>query len=161
MATASALRLNSEQLHHQLRSCQLTQESYQKALDPWGVQVPRPITHEDPTEYSRRLLPLLVEHLPDDHKWRSFRPQKVDDDILARIEPQILQAVADSAFDPRTIPPGEMRKRVTTTANGQQQVEWIGPTSFVLDFVAPNRRVVSWHDTTGVRTPGGRYIPVR
>jgi hypothetical protein len=27
--------------------------------------------------------------------------------------------------------------------------------------VAPNRRVVSWHDTTGVRTPGGRYIPVR
>jgi hypothetical protein len=68
----------------------------------------------------------------------------VDDDILDRIEPQVLRGVADSAFYTRAVPEGEMQRRVRYDSNGQKIIEWIGPTSFVKEMGLPGRRVRSF-----------------
>ena len=140
-------------------SARVYQQRYDDALQPWDLRAPAPVVGEDIAEYRAKLAILAKHQLPPSHELRKVQYRRLDSDIFDNFEPQLLRACRAEAYNPATVPVGEYRKVTEIAPDGMKIIKWVGQRSFVEDFKAPVRRVVSF------LTPHGRVnaagIPVR
>jgi hypothetical protein len=93
-------------------------------------------------------------------EYREVQYRQLETDAFDILEPRLLRAVRQAAYDPTSVPIGQFRRVVEHDPNnGQKMVKFIGQRSFIDDFKAPVRRVISF------LTPHGRVnasgMPVR
>jgi hypothetical protein len=138
-----SLAEQEEERAHQLRvlrSARVIQEMAQDSLDPWGVRVPGPTLGEPPDEYRRKLLIMAKKQLPVEHELRKIQVRQLRADALAVFEPQIYSACKAEAYNPSSVPPGDMRRiEEINPQNGMKIVKFIGQRSFVDQFLQPGR----------------------
>ena len=80
------------------------------------------------------------------------------DDVLSGFEQMLLPACKIEAFNPLTVPKGEIREVVKTDANGLKVRHFIGQESFVRGMMRPGRRVVSFRTDQGFVDASGRGL---
>jgi hypothetical protein len=142
--------MTREQMLQQQASARVYQERYDSSLQPWDLRAPAPVLGEDISEYRARLAILAKKQLPEDHELRKIQYRRLDSRVFDNFEPQLLQAVQKAAYDATSVPPGQFRQITEVDGNGNKVVKFVGPRSFVEDFKAPVRRVLSF------QTPNGR-----
>ena len=79
-------------------------------------------------------------------------------DVLSGFEEMLLPACKTEAFNPLTVPKGEIREVVKTDANGLKVRHFIGQDSFVKFMGRPGRRVVSFRTDQGYVDASGRGL---
>jgi len=70
----------------------------------------------------------------------------------------LLPACRTEAFNPLTVPRGEIREVVKTDVNGLKVRNFIGQESFVKQMMRPGRRVVSFRTDHGYVDASGRGL---
>ena len=132
-------------------AARMFQERYDSALGPWDRRAPSPTLGQTVEDYRKETLVKMKKLLPDNHKLR-ISIRRLDADTLNILDPQICRAVRDEAYNPNTVPPGELRRVVETDGNGAKMVRWIGTECFTRQMGREGRRVVSFmhrYDSTG------------
>jgi hypothetical protein len=145
MASISIGNMTREQLMQMQASGRVYQERYDNALQPWDIRAPAPVIGQDIDAYRRDTLVKIKKQLPEGHELRKVQIRQLDNDVLDIIEPKLLQACRHEAYNPESVPLGQMRRVVDIDPqNGQKIVKFIGQRSFVFDMGRPGRRVVSF-----------------
>src|SRR5262245_25886090 len=137
-----------------LLEVQATARAYQQradsAFEPWNMRAPPLMAGESLDGYRRRLAKLAKKQLPDDHQLRGVTINKLEDDTFAAFEPQFFAACKEAGTRPDSAPLGRLREITRVDpANGQKFIDFVGERSFVWDFKAPTRRVVSFTTDDG------------
>ena len=78
--------------------------------------------------------------------------------MLSGFEDMLLPACRTEAFNPLTVPRGEIREVVKTDVNGLKVRNFIGQESFVKQMMRPGRRVVSFRTDHGYVDASGRGL---
>jgi hypothetical protein len=150
--------MTREQILQEQASARVIQERYDNALQPWGARAdPKPFS-QDVEEYQRNLAVRVKKLLPEGHPHRKVKIWGLASDAFAVLEPQILNAVADSAWRPDAVPKGTTERRVSIDANGLKMVNYIGQESFVKEMGRPGRRVASFRTDHGYVSASGRPL---
>jgi hypothetical protein len=148
-----------DQLMRQQNSARVVQERYDNVFKSWGMSAPAPVIGEPVDEYNRRLAVLAKKQLPEDHDLRKIQFRALADDAFAVVEPQLLAAVNQSAYNPNTVPiDGPLRRIEERDANGNTTYRYIGQRSFIHDLVRKGRRVVSFLTSAGFVDASGRGL---
>jgi hypothetical protein len=146
--------LSHDQQQRVLGANRMIQAHYQReAFEAYGVNAPPPVAGESYHDYRRRLAVQAKRLLPEDNKYHRLQYRRQDDSVLDNFEPQLLQEVKKHAFDNASVPWDQPLRQVyeTDPQNGLKVIKWVGQRSFVHDFKAVPRRVVSF------LTSNGRY----
>jgi hypothetical protein len=106
-------------------------------LIPWNQRASMPRPDETRRSYDLRHLNRVMRLLPVDHRMRISNLNANNDDAIAALKPQIIDAVKQALTDPRTVPQGEMREVKRTGPSGASVSEFIGQDSFVKQAGAP------------------------
>jgi hypothetical protein len=149
--------LTREQILQQQASARVFQARYDAVLEPWGVRAPAPVLGQDIGAYRRDLAVMAKRLLPENNKYRTIQYRRLDDNVLDNFEPELLSAVKQLATANDSVPHDAPLRRVEERdENGMKAVRWVGQRSFVEDFKAPVRRVLSfttdrgrWNAATG------------
>ena len=149
--------MNRDQLMQVQSAARMFQERYDSALSPWDRRAPSPTLGQTVEDYRKETLVKMKKLLPDNHKLR-ISIRKLDADTLNILDPQICRAVRDEAYNPNTVPPGELRRVVETDGNGATMIKWIGQQSFVREMGRPGRRVLSFLTSAGFVDASGRAL---
>jgi hypothetical protein len=121
------------------------QEHYQKEVEDIGLNIPPPTLGQSTNDYRREMMRLLKKtFLPPNHELYQVQMRALPADALAGFEEMLLPACKVAAFDPTTVPRGEMREVVKTDANGLKVRHFIGQDCFVKQMGRPGRRVKSF-----------------
>jgi hypothetical protein len=149
--------LTREQILQMNASARVYQSRYHSAFEPWGVRARAPTLGEDINKYRRDLAVQAKHLLPEDHELRRVQYRRQDDSVLDNFEPQLLTAVKQHAHNNDTVPFDAPLRQVEDRDpnNGQKIIKFVGLRSFVHDFKAPVRRVLSF------TTPNGRWDAVK
>jgi hypothetical protein len=91
-------------------------------LNLWGAKASQPLPGEACRDYRRRLLRAVQEKSP---KFRG-KTLSTGGDALDFVEEQIYADAATAAFDPSTVPPGQMRAIRQRDESGRLITSWIG-----------------------------------
>ena len=135
------------------------QEHYQKEVEDIGLRVPSPVLGQTTNNYRREIMRLLKKtFIPQTHDLYKVQMRQLPDDVLAGFEQMLLPAVKVEAFNPLTVPKGEIREVVRTDANGLKVRHFIGQDSFVKFMGRPGRRVVSFRTDHGYVDASGRGL---
>ena len=135
------------------------QEHYQKEVEDIGLRVPSPVLGQTTNNYRREMMRLLKQtFIPQTHDLYKVQMRQLPDDVLAGFEQMLLPAVKVEAFNPLTVPKGEIREVVRTDANGLKVRHFIGQDSFVKFMGRPGRRVVSFRTNQGYVDASGRGL---
>jgi hypothetical protein len=145
--------LTRDLLLRTLSVARMHQAHYDPYLQPWGTRPREPTLGESIDHYRADLAVAAKKLLPEGHKLREVQYRALDKDAMDVLEPQLLQAVKDHAYSNDTVPEDAPLRQVTHVdpSNGHKEIRFIGSRSFVHDFKAPVRRVVSF------MTDRGRY----
>ena len=149
--------MTREQLAEVQASARMFQERYDNALSPWDRRAPAPTLGQTVDDYRRETLVKMKKLLPENHKLR-IPVRRLDDDTLNILDPQICRAVRDEAYNPNTVPPGELRRVVEKDGNGATMVRFVGPQCFVREMGRPGRRVLSFLTSAGFVDASGRAL---
>src|SRR5262245_40369752 len=121
------------------------QEHYQKEVEDIGQNIPPPTVGQTTNDYRREMMRLLKRTIiPTTHDLYKVQMRQLPDDVLAGFEQMLLPACRTEAFNPLTVPKGEIREVVKTDANGLKVRHFIGQESFVRQMMRPGRRVKSF-----------------
>jgi hypothetical protein len=135
------------------------QEHYQKEVEDIGLNIPPPTLGQSTNDYRREVDRLLKKtFIPPNHDLYQVNMRGLPDDALAGIEQMLLPACKTEAFNPLTVPRGEMREVVRTDQNGLKVRNFIGQESFVRGMMRPGRRVVSFRTDQGYVDASGRGL---
>ena len=120
------------------------QEYVQRELEPYGVgQVPGHVGGEKFYAYKRKTDALIKrQFLPRTHElWNvNFTgPNRIPTEALKPFEDQLIAACKVEAYNPATVPLGELRQITKRDSNGQKIHEFVGQESFVKQFSRPGR----------------------
>lgn len=108
--------------------------------------------------------------LPQNHDLYKVNYRGLRADALNALEPQLLEAAVQEAWNPNNVPPGELRERVVRDpGNGQEIRRFIGRESFIrlpnfgtdtqcYGGFRPGRRVVSFRTNQGFIDASGRAL---
>jgi hypothetical protein len=96
--------------------------------------------------------------IPPTHDLYKVQMRALPDDVLAGFEQMLLPACKTEAFNPLTVPKGEIREVVKTDANGLKVRHFIGQESFVRAMGRPGRRVISFRTDQGFVDASGRGL---
>src|SRR5262245_44536630 len=83
---------------------------------------------------------------------------RIPADVLSGFEDMLLPACKTEAFNPLTVPKGEIREVVKTDVNCLKVRHFIGQDSFVKFICRPGRRVVSFRTDQGYVDASGRGL---
>jgi hypothetical protein len=126
------------------------QEHYQKEVEDIGRNIPPPTLGQTTNDYRREMMRLLKKtFIPTTHDLYQVQMRQLPDDVLAGFEQMLLPACRTEAFNPLTVPKGEIREVVKTDVNGLKVRHFIGQDSFVKFMGRPGRRVVSFRTDQG------------
>src|SRR6516225_1161740 len=147
----------SEQEHFQ--ASRKWQEHYQKEVEDIGLNIPSPVLGQTTNNYRREMMRLLKQtFIPPTHDLYKVQMRSLPDDVLAGFEQMLLPACKTEAFNPMTVPKGEIREVVKVDANGLKVRNFIGQDSFVKFIGRPGRRVVSFRTDQGYVDASGRSL---
>src|SRR6516225_1038808 len=133
------------------------QEHYQAQVEDIGLNMPSPTLGQSTNNYRREMMRLLKQtFIPTTHDLYKVQMRGLPDDVLAGFEQMLLPACRTEAFNPATVPLGEIREVVKTDASGLKVRNFIGQESFVKQMMRPGRRVVSFRTDHGYVDAGGR-----
>ena len=135
------------------------QEHYQKEVEDIGLRVPSPVLGQTTNNYRREMMRLLKKtFIPQTHDLYKVQMRQLPDDVLAGFEQMLLPACRVEAFNPATVPRGEIREIVRVDQNGLKVRHFIGQESFVRGMMRPGRRVVSFRTDHGYVDASGRGL---
>ena len=135
------------------------QEHYQTAVEDIGLSIPPPVLGQTTNDYRREMMRLLKQtFIPTNHDLYKVQMRSLPDDVLAGFEQMLLPACKTEAFNPMTVPKGEIREVVKVDANGLKVRTFIGQDSFVKFIGRPGRRVVSFRTDQGYVDASGRSL---
>ena len=135
------------------------QEHYQAQVEDLGCNIPPPTLGQSTNDYRREMMRLLKQtFIPTNHDLYKVQMRSLPDDVLAGFEQMLLPACKTEAFNPMTVPKGEMREVVKVDANGLKVRNFIGQDSFVKFIGRPGRRVVSFRTDQGYVDASGRGL---
>ena len=135
------------------------QEHYQKEVEDIGLRVPSPVLGQTTNNYRREMMRLLKQtFIPQTHDLYKVQMRSLPDDVLQGFEQMLLPACRTEAFNPLTVPKGEIREVVRTDANGLKVRHFIGQESFVRQMGRPGRRVISFRTDQGYVDASGRGL---
>ena len=135
------------------------QEHYQAQVEDLGCNIPPPTLGQSTNDYRREMMRLLKQtFIPTNHDLYKVQMRSLPDDVLAGFEQMLLPACKTEAFNPMTVPKGEMREVVKVDANGLKVRNFIGQDSFVKFIGRPGRRVVSFRTDQGYVDASGRSL---
>ena len=135
------------------------QEHYQKEVEDIGLRVPSPVLGQTTNNYRREMMRLLKKtFIPQTHDLYKVQMRQLPDDVLAGFEQMLLPACRVEAFNPATVPRGEIREIVRVDQNGLKVRHFIGQESFVRGMMRPGRRVVSFRTDQGFVDASGRGL---
>ena len=135
------------------------QEHYQKEVEDIGLRIPSPVLGQSTNDYRRELMRLLKKtFIPTTHDLYRVQMRQLPDDVLSGFEDMLLPACKTEAFNPLTVPKGEIREVVKTDVNGLKVRHFIGQDSFVKFMGRPGRRVVSFRTDQGYVDASGRGL---
>jgi hypothetical protein len=135
------------------------QEFYQREVEDIGLNIPPPTLGQTTNSYRREMMRLLKKtFLPPSHELSRVQMRSLPDDVLEGYEKMLLPAVKVQAFNPATVPRGEIREVVKTDVNGLRVRNFIGQESFVRGMMRPGRRVVSFLTSNGFVDASGRGL---
>ena len=135
------------------------QEHYQAQVEDLGCNIPPPTLGQSTNDYRREMMRLLKQtFIPTNHDLYKVQMRSLPDDVLAGFEQMLLPACKTEAFNPMTVPKGEIREVVKVDANGLKVRNFIGQDSFVKFIGRPGRRVVSFRTDQGYVDASGRSL---
>lgn len=135
------------------------QEHYQKEVEDIGLRIPSPVLGQSTNDYRREMMRLLKKtFIPTTHDLYKVQMRSLPADAIAGFEEMLLPACKVEAFNPMTVPRGEIREVVKTDANGLKIRCFIGQESFVKHMMRPGRRVVSFRTDKGFVDASGRGL---
>jgi len=135
------------------------QEHYQAAVEDIGLSIPPPTLGQSTNDYRREMMRLLKRtFIPANHDLYKVQMRQLPDDVLSGFEQMLLPACKTEAFNPLTVPKGEIREVVKTDANGLKVRHFIGQDSFVKFMGRPGRRVISFRTDQGYVDASGRGL---
>jgi len=135
------------------------QEHYQKEVEDIGLRVPSPVLGQTTNNYRREIMRLLKKtFIPQTHDLYKVQMRQLPDDVLAGFEQMLLPACRTEAFNPATVPRGEIREIVKTDANGLKVRHFIGQDHFTKFMMRPGRRVISFRTDHGYVDASGRGL---
>jgi hypothetical protein len=135
------------------------QEHYQAQVEDLGCNIPPPTLGQSTNDYRREMMRLLKQtFIPRNHDLYKVQMRALPDDVLSGFEQMLLPAVKVEAYNPATVPKGEIREVVKTDSNGLRVRNFIGQESFVKRMMRPGRRVVSFLTTNGFVDASGRGL---
>jgi hypothetical protein len=135
------------------------QEHYQKEVEDIGLNIPAPTLGQKTNDYRREMMRLLKQtFIPRTHDLYQVQMRQLPADALSGFEEMLLPACKTEAFNPLTVPKGEIRQVVKTDANGLKVRHFIGQDSFVKFMGRPGRRVVSFRTDHGYVDASGRGL---
>ena len=106
------------------------QEHYQKEVEDIGLNIPPPTLGQTTNNYRREMMRLLKKtFIPPTHDLYQVQMRQLPDDVLAGFEQMLLPACKTEAFNPLTVPKGEIREVVKTDVNGLKVRHFIGQTA--------------------------------
>jgi hypothetical protein len=154
--------MTREQLLQQDAACRVFQARADAALETWGIRAPPPVSTDIPgypEHYRRELVLMAKRRLPSGHDLASVQVRKMPLDALEIFEGQIYAACKEAGTRCDSVAPGEERihERVNPQ-NGHKELTFLRRDSFVHDFKAPVRRVVSFLTPQG-KYANGRFTP--
>jgi hypothetical protein len=118
------------------------QEHYQKEVEDIGLNIPPPTLGQSTNDYRREMMRLLKKtFIPPTHDLYQVNMRGLPADVLSGFEEMLLPACKTEAFNPLTVPKGEMREIVKTDANGLKVRQFIGQESFVKAIGRPGKRM--------------------
>ena len=118
------------------------QEHYQAAVEDIGLNIPPPTLGQSTNDYRREMMRLLKKtFLPPSHDLYKVQMRALPADVLAGFEEMLLPACRTEAFNPLTVPKGEMREVVKTDANGLKVRNFIGQDHFTKFMMRPGKRM--------------------
>ena len=105
------LNTTSPEQEHLARSRQW-QEHYQRELENYGGgQVPAPVYGESTNAYRRKMCVLFKrQFLPQEHPLYGVQYKGLPSDALEPFETKLIDACKSEAYNPSTVPPGELRQ---------------------------------------------------
>src|SRR6516225_5219850 len=135
------------------------QEFYQKEVEDIGLNIPPPTLGQTTNDYRREMMRLLKKtFIPPTHDLYKVQMRALPADVLEGFENMLFPAVKVEAFNPMTVPKGEIREVVKTDINGLKVHNFIGQDSFVKQMMRPGRRVVSFRTDYGYVDASGRAL---
>ena len=135
------------------------QEHYQAAVEDIGLNIPPPTLGQSTNNYRREMMRLLKKtFIPPTHDLYKVNMRGLPADVLSGFEDMLLPACRTEAFNPLTVPRGEIREVVKTDVNGLKVRNFIGQESFVKQMMRPGRRVVSFRTDHGYVDASGRGL---
>ena len=135
------------------------QEHYQKEVEDIGLNIPSPTLGQTTNDYRREMMRLLKQtFIPTNHDLYKVQMRSLPDDVLAGFEQMLLPACKTEAFNPMTVPNGEIREVVKVDANGLKVRNFIGQDHFTKFMGRPGRRVVSFRTDQGYVDASGRGL---
>jgi hypothetical protein len=148
--------LQDELTQRQQQACQMWQAYYDDVGKQVGVRAPPPVLGQHPNDYRRETLRMFKKSFLNHHPLAKINMRGLPDDVLPQFEAQVLEAVPKEAYNPASVPEGELRRVERLDQTGRvAEINWIGQTSFVKDMGRPGRRVVSF------TTDRGKYDAVK
>lgn len=96
--------------------------------------------------------------IPPTHDLYKVNMRGLPADVLSGFEEMLLPACRTEAFNPLTVPRGEIREVMKTDANGLKVRHFIGQESFVKQMMRPARRVISFRTDHGYVDASGRGL---
>jgi hypothetical protein len=103
------------------------QEHYQKEVEDIGLNIPPPTLGQSTNDYRREMMRLLKKtFIPPTHDLYKVNMRGLPADVLVGFEEMLLPACRTEAFNPLTVPKGEIREVVKTDANGLKVRHFIG-----------------------------------
>src|SRR5262249_46875527 len=136
------------------------QAYFDNALRKVGMRAPSPVLGQTVNDY-RRETPRMLKRtfLPQNHQFYKINMRGLPDDILPGLEPQILQAAVDEAYNPAHLEPGQLKPIEEYDEYGKvKTVRFIGQDCFVKQMARPGRRVVGFHTDQGYMNTNGRFL---
>jgi hypothetical protein len=149
--------MSREQLLQAHASARVYQERYETAFQHWGMRAPAPTVGGDVGDYRRDLAVKAKRLLPDGHELKAVQFRALNDDVLDRFEPQLINDSGQAAYRNDSVPPGQMRS-FERTKNGIKTIEWYGQECFVRDLMPPSRRVLGFRTPQGFLNTSGRFV---
>ena len=149
--------LTRELLLKTLSVARMYQAHYDPYLQPWGTRPREPTLGESIEHYRADLAVTAKKLLPEGHEYRKVQYRALDKEAMDVLEPQLLQAVKDHAYDNDTVPADVPLRMIikTNPENGHKENWFIGSRSFVHDFKSPVRYVRSFRTDQGYVNTGG------
>jgi hypothetical protein len=122
------------------------QEEFDRTLEDLGARADSPVLGQTCNDYIRESFRTIKRtFLPKNHQVYKMNMRGLPADLLRPTWDNLLKpAIQIEAFNPATVPKGELREIKRKMPNGQVQHHFIGQDCFVKFMGRPGRRVTSF-----------------